>query len=186
MRCSIYADFWQYSFNASLYSDEGLSITILSPPMHWIAEFDEWWMMEMTKAGIANDDLSNAMKQHHSKIEDFASDQIELVPSPIKINRFPIPPSYQGDESPANLASLVLMIERGGRRMLLPSDGRQDQILDALARAGYSDKEGNLWVDLLVLPHSGSKRNVSLEFFRRVKANNYFDLNEWCEIQASS
>jgi len=152
---------------------EGLSITVLGPPMHWIAEYDEWWMRELMRRGIADPDMIDAMREHHRKIESFASDQIELVPSPIKITRLPIPPPERPDESPTNLASFLLMVERAGHRMLLTSDARQDLILDALTRGGYTDDEGKLWVDLLVLPHSGSRSNVSVEFFRRVRADYY-------------
>ena len=43
-------------------------------------------------------------------------------------------------------------------------------ILNALAQAGYTDDQGRMDLDVMVLPHGGSTNNVTTEFFRRIRA----------------
>ncbi|MDH3523407.1 MAG: hypothetical protein OES32_07445 [Acidobacteriota bacterium] len=76
------------------------------------------------------------------------------------------------DASAYRLASLVLVAQSAGRRMLLPGDARSDDILAGLARAGLL-ADGKLHVDLLKLPGHGSDRNVNADFFAAVTADHY-------------
>lgn len=57
--------------------------------------------------------------------------------------------------------------------MLLTADARGDQILEGLNEAGLLDESGRFHVDLLKLPHQGSDRNVSPDFFETVTADHY-------------
>jgi hypothetical protein len=104
------------------------------------------------------------------------------------------------DESAFNLASLVVLAEYGGRKVLLTGDARGDFVVNGLAAAGLLDadaafperREGQsaaafkaaqeaaedrevtpFHVDLLKVPHHGSDRNVTVGFFRRVPADHY-------------
>jgi hypothetical protein len=45
--------------------------------------------------------------------------------------------------------------------------------LNALAQAGYTDDQGRMTLDIMVLPHGGSGNNITVEFFRRIKARRY-------------
>lgn len=76
------------------------------------------------------------------------------------------------DKSIANLSSIVVLAETGGKRMLLTGDARGDDILSGLKTAGLL-QQGKLHVDLLKLPHHGSDRNVSTNFFRKITADHY-------------
>lgn len=76
------------------------------------------------------------------------------------------------DGSVYNLASLVLLVEADGARMLLTGDARGDDILSGLREAGQL-VDGRCHVDLLKLPHHGSDRNVETDFFRAVTADHY-------------
>jgi hypothetical protein len=76
------------------------------------------------------------------------------------------------DASVYNLASLVVLAAHGGRRMLLTGDARGDFVLAGLEEAGLL-RQGAVHVDLLKVPHHGSDRNVTEEFFRRVTADHY-------------
>ena len=76
------------------------------------------------------------------------------------------------DESDANLSSIIVLAELGGRRMLLPGDARADDILAGLKAAGQMGG-GRAHLDLLKLPHHGSSRNVNPGFFSRVIADHY-------------
>ncbi|GGY38012.1 MBL fold metallo-hydrolase [Pseudoduganella albidiflava] len=82
------------------------------------------------------------------------------------------------DRSVFNLSSLVLVVTargpRGRRaRMLLTGDARGDHILAGLEEAGFLDENGQVFFDLLKVPHHGSDRNLAPEFFHRVQARHY-------------
>jgi hypothetical protein len=76
------------------------------------------------------------------------------------------------DRSVFNLSSIVALLELDGARMLLTGDARGDDILAGLGAAGLLEG-GRIEVDLLKLPHHGSDRNVSTDFFRKVRAKHY-------------
>ncbi|MGC9350007.1 MAG: hypothetical protein ACP5JG_17845, partial [Anaerolineae bacterium] len=77
------------------------------------------------------------------------------------------------DTSVPNLSSIMLMAEAEGRRVLLTGDGRSDDLEEGLQRAGYLEPGGQLHVDVLKLPHHGSKRNMTEDFLRRITADTY-------------
>ena len=76
------------------------------------------------------------------------------------------------DGSVYNLSSLVVLASRGKWRMLLTGDARGDFILQGLEAAGLL-RNGAIHVYLLKVPHHGSDRNVTTEFFQRVTADHY-------------
>lgn len=76
------------------------------------------------------------------------------------------------DNSPFNLSSIVVLAEQDGATMLLTGDARGDDILAGLQAAGRLE-DGHLHVGLLKVPHHGSDRNVSTDFFRAVTADHY-------------
>jgi hypothetical protein len=77
------------------------------------------------------------------------------------------------DRSVANLSSIVAIAEAGGKTALLTGDARGDMIRKWLADTGRLDGAGRAHFDILKLPHHGSDRNVSLEFFQRITADHY-------------
>lgn len=83
-----------------------------------------------------------------------------------------VPAAVSRDSSPYNLSSIVVLAECDGRRMLLTGDARDDHILSGLDDAGIA-KHGKTRVDILKLPHHGSIRNMTPEFFERVIADHY-------------
>jgi hypothetical protein len=77
------------------------------------------------------------------------------------------------DASPFNLSSIMVLVERGGRRMLLTGDGRGDDLRDGLEAEGLLDAAGRIEVDLFKVPHHGSSRNVKEETFSDITAAHY-------------
>ena len=77
------------------------------------------------------------------------------------------------DTSPFNLASIVCLVEFGGKKILLTGDARDDDIINGIDEAGLLDDEGRVHVDVLKIPHHASNRNVSTSFFERVTADHY-------------
>lgn len=76
------------------------------------------------------------------------------------------------DTSVANLSSIVVLAEAAGKRILLTGDALDVDIVEGLASAGLLNN-GTCHVDVLKLPHHGSDRNVSAEFFAAVTADHY-------------
>jgi hypothetical protein len=76
------------------------------------------------------------------------------------------------DTSVANLASLVVVAESGGKKMLLTGDARGDHILASLKQARLI-KRGTFAVDIFKLPHHGSDRNGGVSLFKAVPAEHY-------------
>jgi len=77
------------------------------------------------------------------------------------------------DGSIPNLSSIVLLIEHGGRTALLTGDARGDRILAGLEDSEILAKGGVLKVDVLKLPHHGSRNNMEPDFFKRIVADHY-------------
>jgi hypothetical protein len=77
------------------------------------------------------------------------------------------------DESVANLASIVVLAEAGGKSMLLTGDARADFLFDSLEAQGLLDGEKRLHVDIFKTPHHGSSRNVERSTFRHITADHY-------------
>jgi len=76
------------------------------------------------------------------------------------------------DDSVFNLSSIVVLAKVAKKTMLLTGDARGDDILEGLKNASLM-KNGKCHVDVLKVPHHGSDRNVSTEFFRQVTADHY-------------
>jgi beta-lactamase superfamily II metal-dependent hydrolase len=76
------------------------------------------------------------------------------------------------DKNVLNLASIVLVVARGRKRILLTGDARGDHIMRGLEDAGMLTG-ATAHFDVLKLPHHGSDRNVTVDFFRRLPADHY-------------
>jgi hypothetical protein len=76
------------------------------------------------------------------------------------------------DRNVLNLASIVLVVARGRKRVLLPGDARGDHIMRGLQDAGVLTG-ATAHFDVLKVPHHGSDRNVTADFFRRLPADHY-------------
>lgn len=77
------------------------------------------------------------------------------------------------DKSYTNTSSIMVLAEAEGKRILLAGDGRGDHLIDGLKKTNLLNSKGELYVDILKLPHHGSINNVSKEFFDRIIARTY-------------
>jgi beta-lactamase superfamily II metal-dependent hydrolase len=77
------------------------------------------------------------------------------------------------DASVPNLSSIMVLAAADGKTLLLPGDGRHDHLVEGLRQANLLDPQGHLHVDVLKLPHHGSSRNASPDFFRTITADRY-------------
>lgn len=76
------------------------------------------------------------------------------------------------DASAFNLASTMILVERGNKSMLLTGDGRGDHLIEGLEVANLLNN-GKIHVDLFKLPHHGSDRNVEKSTFEAITAKHY-------------
>ena len=72
-----------------------------------------------------------------------------------------------------NLASLMLFVEEGQRKLLLTGDGAGENIVEGLERAGRLKPGEGMHVNTLKVQHHGATANVKADFCRRVTADNY-------------
>ncbi len=79
----------------------------------------------------------------------------------------------RADASVPNLSSIMFLAQADGHSVLFTGDGRSDHILQGLTQAKLLDADGKCHVDVLKLPHHGSKYNTSPELFQRVTADRY-------------
>jgi metal-dependent hydrolase (beta-lactamase superfamily II) len=77
------------------------------------------------------------------------------------------------DKSVPNLASITFLVEVNNRKILFTGDGVGQDIVDMLVRNNMLDNEGKLFVDILKIPHHGSDRNSSIDFFNFIHAKYY-------------
>jgi beta-lactamase superfamily II metal-dependent hydrolase len=79
----------------------------------------------------------------------------------------------QLDKSVPNLSSIMFLMESEGKTILFTGDGRGDFIIEGLERAKLLDGEGKLHVDVFKVPHHGSVRNSTEDFFDKILADCY-------------
>jgi hypothetical protein len=77
------------------------------------------------------------------------------------------------DGSVPNLSSIAVVAKLKGKTMLLTGDARGDYLRDGLKQEGKLDANGKLHVDIFKLPHHGSDRNITIDFFEDVTADHY-------------
>ena len=77
------------------------------------------------------------------------------------------------DKSIPNLASIMFLIKTKKRKLLFTGDGIGQDIIKVLSQNAMLDKDGKFHVDILKVPHHGSDRNTSMEFFNTIYAEYY-------------
>jgi len=77
------------------------------------------------------------------------------------------------DVTPPNLASIMLLVEENGSKLLLTGDGHADDIIKGLMRHQKLNPLGRLHVDVLKVQHHGSKNNITKDFCEKITADHY-------------
>lgn len=116
--------------------------------------------LRFSVVGPLKSDLAALQKEH----DKFVASKKKATPAAL---------AAYADDSVANLSSIVVLAESGGKRMLLTGDARGDKILTGLEESGLIPTGGTLHLNLLKVPHHGSDRNVELDFFKRLTADHY-------------
>jgi len=125
---------------------------------------------QFTIAGLKMKILGPARQQLESLQQKFDAENPNLASMTASQRRTAL--AAFTDTAIANLSSIVVLAERGGKKMLLTGDARGDHILNGLATANLLTN-GKIQLDILKVPHHGSDHNVSTDFFRKVVAKHY-------------
>jgi hypothetical protein len=149
-----------------------LIATVLGPDKAALTNLHEVWVEEAVNEGVASPGFPEEDSSTIPKIVD------ECDGTPRTRNTLPAANSLEHkrsscQNSPANHASLIILYEYAGRSFLHPGDSCSEQIEAGLRAAGLSAPDGSFYVDVLLLPRLGSANHVTVDFFRRVKAQQY-------------
>jgi len=144
-----------------------LKITVLGPTNKEMRELRKTWNDWVAEK---QDYLERLRKQHErdrNKID--TSDVASAVT--VLANQFAL--SIEKDVTPPNLASMVLLVQEGDRRILLTGDAGDESLLGYLENANLFDDDRVIRVDALKVPHHGADNSFSEKFAERVRADNY-------------
>lgn len=136
------------------YHIDDLKITILSPSAKSYAAFIDKWTTGEIPAKKYQNWLSSARNDYKRFINEFDTE------------------SFEPDTSVWNRSSIAILIELGDSKILLSGDSCSDILFDQLIKKGYS-ANNKLHLDLMQLPHHGSKSNTSKQLLEILSCQNY-------------
>lgn len=136
----------------------GASITVLAPDDRALAALAPSWNRDATR---------RSMSKASSAVDEFPADEAPDEKPPRR------PPKFGSDRGINNGASLVLLFECEGRSVLLPGDTHADTLVNALRRLATERGRSGIYVDVFVLPHGGSRGNITPELFDVLEAGTY-------------
>jgi beta-lactamase superfamily II metal-dependent hydrolase len=144
-----------------------LSITVLGPTSKQLRELRKDWITWLNKK---KDYVATLRGQHQRDVDNLRSGLSPLDTARLT-REFAL--AIETDVTPPNLASLVLLVEENGKRVLLTGDAGDESLLEYLEKAGLVSATQRLEVDVLKVPHHGAHNSFSPRFVDRVRAANY-------------
>ena len=151
--------------------------------------------MKLTVIGPFEEDLKKLrgewnkwLQEHRKQLQELkrrAEDDEGLLGTAATVGGVPAPLALDVDDelgdrgrvTAPNLASLMLLVEEDGRRVVLTGDAHHREIAEGLRRAkvlpGDADGEGGGHVDVLKVQHHGAEYNINRAFARRLTADHY-------------
>jgi beta-lactamase superfamily II metal-dependent hydrolase len=134
----------------------GAGITVLAPDHNALSRLKEYWCKEEFKIVTSTSDGSIATKNKDYNIpfKDF------------EIN------SYDEDNDVKNNSSIAIVLSYNTQKFLFAADSCSSLILEGLMAQGFiSEKIGRF--ELMHVPHHGSCRNSSKDFFDHIDCTTY-------------
>jgi len=123
---------------------EGANVTVIGPMQNRIDKLRAEWAKALAKP--SKDDRKAAMQELFL-------------------------PDKSLDKSVPNLSSIVVLVDVGGRKLLLTGDAFGDDIVTAWGELELG--AAPVKIDLLKMPHHGSIRNATKKFFEFFQADHY-------------
>ena len=143
-----------------------MTFTLIGPTKSELLKLRKGWQNWLKQQAAAAGDLREKLKK---QIDEFTAGT--LAGSPFDLGDWEGMPDIEGVTVP-NVASLMFMVEEGGKRLLLTGDGKHEFIIAGLERAGFLD-DGHVHLDVLKVQHHGSEKNMDVDFARQVSADHY-------------
>jgi hypothetical protein len=141
-----------------------MRFTIVGPGHQELTDLKSGWV---TWLRANRERVREIRRELRRRIEEFSNGG----GSPFDLRDWNGIPDFEGVTAP-NVASLVVMVEEDGRRVLLTGDSQQDKILTGLRQTGFLGDDG-LHLDVLKVQHHGSEHNLDANFARHVSARHY-------------
>ena len=145
----------------------GLKMRVLAP---FEADLDklrgEWntWLN-------ANEDVVETIRRKAGDDEDLLGNEVVRL-----IARLTTEAKVLGNRAEVtapNLASLMLLVEEGNKKVLLTGDGHSSDVVKGLKHHGKLNAQGKLHVDVLKVQHHGAAANIDEAFCKAVTADHY-------------
>lgn len=136
----------------------GASVTLLSPTRGGLARLRDAWEEELLAAGLEPDSAEEAMKRLEAakRLAPPRSFGLEL-PDVEELAAEP----FECDRAIANGSSIALLLEYEGARCLMLGDAHPDVVEGSLRRLATQRGASRVAVDLVKIPHHGSRSNLS-------------------------
>ncbi len=133
----------------------GFKTTILGPSSGDLEVLRKAWNKWLKENGDRVKALRKAARADEKKLGASEFDRL-LATMVLQAEAFGNPASV----TPPNIASLTLLVEEGGKTILLTGDAKWDQVIDGLAKTGHLQANQPLAIDIIKVPHHGSENNV--------------------------
>lgn len=141
-----------------------MSINVLGPTNEELRALRKDWVKWLRK----NADYAQELKAKHRRDADRLGAGATVMDFAMASRNIAL--AVEKDVTPPNLASLVLLVEENGRRILLTGDAGDESLLKYLDKAGLLDANGVIEVDVLKVPHHGAHNSFSKTFAHSVRA----------------
>lgn len=145
-----------------------LKLTIIGPYAEDLEVLRKKWN-EWLKT--AQKTLQSVRRQAERDEERIGASELSLLVGPLLAQAKTL--GKRSMVTPANLASIMVLLESKGKSVLLTGDGHWEDILAGLDNAGKLDANGGLHVDVLKVPHHGSEHNTHPDFAKAITAKRY-------------
>ncbi|NJM93081.1 MAG: hypothetical protein HC861_11205, partial [Rhodospirillaceae bacterium] len=138
----------------------GMTVTVLNPVMEDVNNLYQSWR----KAAVDRaQTIPNAPLEAFDKI---AGVQVDSGATLLKNDGC-------RNQAVDSIASHAFLFSFTGRTFIHGGDACSWQIENGLRAAGLTAPDGSFKADAMLVPYQGSDRNVTPEFFRRIKADHY-------------
>ncbi|GAA3102966.1 MBL fold metallo-hydrolase [Rhizobium viscosum] len=144
-----------------------MQITVLGPTKVELKELRKQWIAWLK----GNETYLRKLRESHRKdIDDLRNG---LSPTELARRIQQNTKGIEGDVTPPNLASLVLLVEGDGRRILMTGDAGDESLMKYLTAANLIGDDKRLDVDVLKVPHHGAHNSYSTVFVEKIRARHY-------------
>jgi beta-lactamase superfamily II metal-dependent hydrolase len=142
---------------------DGLTIKVLSPSAARLTALIPKWEQECMNAGIKPG--VDATEPSGSPFEAFGTLTVDEV-------RHHAETPFTAEGSESNGSTIAVLVEHEGQRALLTGDASAEQLIEAI-RPLADAAGGRLPLDLMQVPHHGSRGNLSKELLELVDSRRY-------------